>query len=78
MSEFTVSVAHDLEAGVWYVEASDIPGLNAEADTYEGLVEVVLDLAPDLIEHNLDGDRTSPLTFPVAVVQHAMAVRAHA
>lgn len=78
MREFTVSVAHDLVAGVWYVEASDIPGLNAEAETYEGLVEVVLDLAPDLIEHNLDGETTSFPSFPVNVVQHATATRARA
>jgi len=41
------------EAGVWFVESSDLPGLNVEAPTLDGLIEVVADLAPDLIETNL-------------------------
>ena len=77
MREYTVRVAHDPEVGVWYVEESDIPGLNAEAASYELLVEVVLDVAPDLIEANIDGVAGALQSFPVNVVQHATAVRAH-
>ena len=78
MPEHTVRVAYDLEAGVWYVEGSDIPGLNAEASTYEELVEIVLDVAAELIEANGDGSAGPRPTFPVNVVQHATAVRARA
>ena len=77
MPEYTVSVAHDTEAGIWYVEMSDIEGLNAEAGSYEDLVDIVLDLAPDLVQ--AEGGAGGPaLTFPVHVVQHAMAIRTHA
>lgn len=76
MIEFTVAVSHDVEAGVWFVESSDIPGLNAEAETYEALVEIVLDLAPDLIDANLQDESPRRASFPVNVVQHATATRA--
>ncbi len=54
MSPFKVQVARDEDEGVWFVESSSIPGLNAEANTYEELLEVILDAAPDLIEANCD------------------------
>lgn len=31
--EFVVLAAWDADAGVWYVKATDIPGLNVESDT---------------------------------------------
>ena len=76
MSSYTVEVAFDSDARVWYIERSDIPGLNVEASSYEELVEVVLDFAPELIQHNLEGGDMSRMSFPVNVVQHATAVRA--
>ena len=51
--QFTVTVCHDEREGVWYVQSSDVPGLNAEAATLEALIEVVADLAPDLVVANL-------------------------
>ena len=51
--ELTVTVSHDELEGVWYVESSDVPGLNAEAATLEALIEVVADLAPELVAANL-------------------------
>lgn len=51
--ELTVTVCHDEQEGVWYVESSDVPGLNAEAATLEALIEVVADLAPELVAANL-------------------------
>ncbi len=36
-----VAVAFDPEAGVWYVEASAVPGLAAEAASEEELVAVL-------------------------------------
>lgn len=51
-----VKAALDPEARVWYVESSDLPGLNAEADSLEELIDklpaVVLDL---LDEGGLEG-----------------------
>ncbi|HUE46946.1 MAG TPA: DUF1902 domain-containing protein [Aestuariivirgaceae bacterium] len=51
--QFTVTVCHDEDEGVWYVQSSDVPGLNAEAPTLDALVEVVTDLAPELVAANL-------------------------
>ncbi|MBB5754308.1 DUF1902 domain-containing protein [Prosthecomicrobium pneumaticum] len=45
-----VKAAHDAEAGVWYVESSDLPGLNAEAETLEGLAAKLPGIVMDLIE----------------------------
>ena len=39
--------------GVWFVQSSDIPGLHAEAATLDELVEVITDLAPELVAANL-------------------------
>ena len=50
---FIINVCHDEEEQVWYVESSDVPGLNAEAATLVDLVEAVADIAPELIEANL-------------------------
>ena len=46
----TVKAAHDAEAGVWYVEESDLFGLNAEADTLEQLVDKLPTVISDLLE----------------------------
>ncbi|WP_174300857.1 DUF1902 domain-containing protein [Caulobacter sp. S45] len=35
MTLVVVKAAYDAEAGVWYVESSDLPGLNVEAATVE-------------------------------------------
>src|SRR5258707_5663829 len=51
--EFTVTVAHDENEGVWYVESSDIPGLHVEAPTFDALLEVITDAALDLIAANV-------------------------
>jgi len=40
----------DADAGVWFVKASDIPGLAVEADTLEAFTEIVCDVAPDLLD----------------------------
>ncbi|MBI2720404.1 MAG: DUF1902 domain-containing protein [Rhizobiales bacterium] len=55
MSSLVVNVGQDKKEGLWYVVSSDVPGLNAEAETLDGLVEIIGDLAPDLIAANLKG-----------------------
>lgn len=51
--QFTVTVCHDEADGVWFVQSSNVPGLNAEAPTLDALVEAITDLVPDLIAANL-------------------------
>ena len=45
-----VKASHDAKAGVWYVEESDLFGLNAEADTLEELVDKLPAVISDLLE----------------------------
>ena len=45
-----VKAAYDAEVRVWYVESSDLPGLNAEAE----FLEALLDKLPAAIEDLLD------------------------
>jgi predicted RNase H-like HicB family nuclease len=47
-----VKAARDEEAGVWFVESSDLPGLNAEADTLDALVEKLPAVVEDLLEES--------------------------
>lgn len=70
--QFSVTVCHDEEEAIWYVQSSDVPGLNAEAATLEALIEVVADLAPELVAANLpesgvDDQSTIPLRVEYVV-----------
>jgi len=47
---YSVTIGRDDDAGVYYVAASEIPGLHAEAETADALIAVILDLVPELLE----------------------------
>ncbi len=49
---FQVIVMWDQDAGVYYVAETNVPGLNAEAETLDGLVEELRVLIPELIALN--------------------------
>ncbi|TWB63697.1 DUF1902 domain-containing protein [Nitrospirillum viridazoti] len=49
---FRVFAAWDMDAQVWAVTDSDVPGLAAEADTVEGLEAKLRELVPELLELN--------------------------
>ena len=49
---YEVEARWDSEAGVWVAESNDIPGLVAEAESMNGLVEKVRVLVPELFELN--------------------------
>ena len=71
--QFTVTVCHDEKEGVWFVQASEVPGLNAEAPTLDALVDAITDLAPDLVAANLPGairEGGAPISF---CVQHVVS-----
>jgi predicted RNase H-like HicB family nuclease len=73
--QFTVTVCHDQDEGVWFVQSSDVPGLNAEAATFDDLVQAITDLTPDLIAANLpDSTHDGASTIPVCV-QHVVNTR---
>ena len=48
---FTVKTAWDDEASVWIAICDEIP-IVTESDTYEGLVERVKLIAPEIVEMN--------------------------
>jgi predicted RNase H-like HicB family nuclease len=49
---YEVEARWDSEAGVWVAESDDIPGLVAEAESMNALVEKVRVLVPELLELN--------------------------
>jgi hypothetical protein len=55
MMSYIVGVGYDAAKHRYYVLSSDIPGLNVEGDTFEAFVDIVLDVAPELIESDLMG-----------------------
>ena len=77
MALIVVKAAYDAEAGVWFVESSDLPGLNVEASSLELLsIQVPLAVA-DLIEASdaSGGD----FDIPIEIISHSSArARRHA
>lgn len=51
-SSIIVRAAWDKEARVWFATSSDIDGLTAEADSYEGLKDKIIMIISELIELN--------------------------
>ena len=49
---YRIDADWDNAAGVWIATSADVPGLHAEAASLEALIEVVVDLAPDLLVAN--------------------------
>lgn len=75
--KFTVTVCHDEAAHVWYVHDSDLPGLRAEAGTFDELVAIIEDVTPDLVG-NLPGEVDPLPEIPVCVQHLVLAKREHA
>lgn len=50
---FKIQASWDADARVWYVCKSDVPGLHAEAETPEELLEVLKELIPELVGANV-------------------------
>jgi len=66
-----VKAARDDEAGVWYVESSDLGGLHVEGETFEAFCRNVAGAVADLLEGENDGAGE----IPVEIIAHA-SVRA--
>jgi len=70
-----VKATRDEEARAWCIESSDLPGLNLEADTLDGLVEKLPEAVLDLIEEGAL-DAHPELTsgdVPIEMIAHARA-----
>lgn len=75
MKSYVVNVRWDTEAGVWWAESSDIPGLVSEAKTFPELIQRVTAVAPELIELNDDDDGDDGTLVFNSV--HVETLRAH-
>jgi len=67
-----VKAAFDPEARVWFVEESDLPGLNLEADRLEDLVEKLPGAVRDLLETGASGgEYDKSQDIPIELIAHA-------
>ena len=66
-----VRAKFDPDADVWFVESSDMPGLNAEAPSLEALVKKLPALVQDLFEAANDFDSDAVRKVPIEVIAHA-------
>lgn len=49
---YHVVVAYDSEAGVYYIDRTDVPGLNAETETAEEMFRILPALVRDMLISN--------------------------
>lgn len=66
-----VKAARDAEAGVWFVESSDVPGLNLEAESLEALADKLPGAILDLLEASGDLMSHNGQDVPVELIAHA-------
>ena len=52
MPSYTVRARWDPVSATWWTDGEDIRGLCCQAETFEGLLEAVLELAPELLRDN--------------------------
>jgi predicted RNase H-like HicB family nuclease len=65
----------DEESKTWYTNGEDFPGLCVEAATFEELVQLVLDLIPELIAAGAPVAPGTSIDIPVSVTaeRHGIA-----
>jgi hypothetical protein len=49
---YTVHARWDEASRIWWTNGEDIPGLFCESGSFDQLIEIILDLAPDLLRAN--------------------------
>jgi predicted RNase H-like HicB family nuclease len=64
-----VKAAYDADAAVWFVESSDLKGVNAEAPSLEELLQKLPGVILDLLEE----EGFDEAEVPVELVAHARA-----
>ncbi len=60
MRTFEVHARWDAEAGVWWAQSDDVPGLVAEATTHDALIAELKLLVPELLAMNLPSEAGKP------------------
>ena len=72
MKQLEIKAKYDVEDKVWFIVESDIPGLHVEAETFEQLLEVIYDVAGELIEANLPDYVLSAPDVPLYVMAQSL------
>lgn len=65
----TIHVAFDADARVWWVESSDLPGLNLEADTLEDMQAALPGAVLDLLDADTSANG-GPRDVPIELIAH--------
>lgn len=75
---YDIRAEWDEDAAVWIATSSDVPGLCCEAKTFEELLDVVVDLVPDLLVENgvLTGAEAAEVPLTVTAERRTIARRA--
>ena len=77
MNVYTVHAIRDADTGRWLTDGeSDIPGLVCETASLEGLLEVIADVAPDLVHDNLGVAKGEPFTIRLVTEQQIACIAA--
>jgi hypothetical protein len=71
---YTIHVAWDDEAKVWYVQDSNVPGLCIEAATLERMAERLAEIIPELLEAN-GVHPANDVPFELLAARHGIAHR---
>jgi predicted RNase H-like HicB family nuclease len=75
---YSVRAEWDCDAGVWVATSDEVPGLATEAGTFDGLVEKLRVIVPELLEANgvLPASEAASASFRVSAerIEHSQAV----
>jgi hypothetical protein len=73
MPSYTVHAHWDPASATWWTDGEEIPGLTCQADSFEELLDLVLELAPELLRDNGIEPPGQSIEITVIAERHAMA-----
>ena len=77
MKTYTVHAVRDADSGRWLVDGEgEIPGLVCETASCEELIEVVGDVAPDLVHANLGVSSGEAFAVRIVGEEHVACIAA--
>ncbi len=62
LTSYTIQIHWDAQAHVWWAESEDVPGLVAEGETLEAIVQDIRATVPELLRLNLS-DVAGPISL---------------
>ena len=63
MSEYTVDLIWDNEAGVWVATSNDVPGLVLESGSLDALIERTRFAIPELLSLNMPSSKVASICY---------------